>query len=336
MSPARPRGRSREAATSSPAARSSCSAPTCARASRSTSRSRAPAARTRSCSSTRPSAACASSRSRATSRSRSPATASTRSTPPTPSAGRAHDRDGRVVPRQRARGQPLVEVDFEDFPELIDALGGVTVNSKTRSARRRSTTSGRDSGSRRASNELDGEPRARVRARAQEPLRARGGRPRPRRAPAGGAAGDRRPDRVARHLLPAAVGELEGAPALKTDMKGPALMALFADVATGNSDETEVLEATCCRGQQPVRLRGRQGGRRAEAGGWVIRPGLREVELGAALRSGRPSLVRGGRASSPSRPRLRGVLGRSPTSRPTRSRSPPSSCRSPCCRSPSP
>ena len=25
-------------------------------------------------------------------------------------------------------------------------------------------------------------------------------------------------------------------------------MALFADVATGNSDETEVLEATCCRG----------------------------------------------------------------------------------------
>jgi hypothetical protein len=34
--------------------------------------------------------------------------------------------------------------------------------------------------------------------------------------------------------------------ALKTDMKGPALMALFADMATGNSDETDVLEAGCC------------------------------------------------------------------------------------------
>ena len=34
--------------------------------------------------------------------------------------------------------------------------------------------------------------------------------------------------------------------ALKSDMKGPALMALFADMATGNSDETDVLEAGCC------------------------------------------------------------------------------------------
>jgi hypothetical protein len=40
----------------------------------------------------------------------------------------------------------------------------------------------------------------------------------------------------------------KGPRALKTDMKGPALMALFADVATGNSGETAVLEATCCRG----------------------------------------------------------------------------------------
>ena len=29
-------------------------------------------------------------------------------------------------------------------------------------------------------------------------------------------------------------------------MKGPALMGLFADMATGNSDETDVLEGTCC------------------------------------------------------------------------------------------
>ena len=35
---------------------------------------------------------------------------------------------------------------------------------------------------------------------------------------------------------------------LRTDMNGLQLMGLFADMATGTSDETEVLEATCCRG----------------------------------------------------------------------------------------
>ena len=33
--------------------------------------------------------------------------------------------------------------------------------------------------------------------------------------------------------------------ALKTDMKGPQLLALFADLATGSSDETKVLEPSC-------------------------------------------------------------------------------------------
>jgi hypothetical protein len=31
-------------------------------------------------------------------------------------------------------------------------------------------------------------------------------------------------------------------------MNGFQLMALFADMATGNSSDTEVLEATCCNG----------------------------------------------------------------------------------------
>ena len=34
--------------------------------------------------------------------------------------------------------------------------------------------------------------------------------------------------------------------ALKADLKGPGLLALFADMATGSSDETAVLEAGCC------------------------------------------------------------------------------------------
>ena len=33
--------------------------------------------------------------------------------------------------------------------------------------------------------------------------------------------------------------------ALKSDMKGPALMALFTDLATGSSDATMVLEPSC-------------------------------------------------------------------------------------------
>jgi anionic cell wall polymer biosynthesis LytR-Cps2A-Psr (LCP) family protein len=33
---------------------------------------------------------------------------------------------------------------------------------------------------------------------------------------------------------------------VKSDMRGPALIALFTDMATGGSEETEVLEATCC------------------------------------------------------------------------------------------
>jgi hypothetical protein len=35
---------------------------------------------------------------------------------------------------------------------------------------------------------------------------------------------------------------------LRSDMNGLQLMGLFADMATGTSDQTEVLEATCCRG----------------------------------------------------------------------------------------
>ena len=33
--------------------------------------------------------------------------------------------------------------------------------------------------------------------------------------------------------------------ALKTDMKGPALLALFADIATSGADDTMVLEPSC-------------------------------------------------------------------------------------------
>jgi LCP family protein required for cell wall assembly len=142
----------------------------------------------------------------------------------------------------------LVEVDFEDFPEFIDALGGVTVESKTRICSPPFDNFWKGLRFKKGENELDGTRAlgfARVRknpcapaeddrdraARQQEVLRAIG-------------------DKI---TSPGAFVRLpwvswKGPRALKTDMKGPALMALFADVATGNSNETEVLEATCCRG----------------------------------------------------------------------------------------
>jgi LCP family protein required for cell wall assembly len=140
----------------------------------------------------------------------------------------------------------LVEVDFEDFPELIDSLGGVTVNNKTRICAPPFDNFWKGFRLRKGEHELDGRRAlgfARVRknncapgeddrdraARQQEVLRA---------------IGDAATSPSAFLRLP--LVSWRAPQALKTDMKGPALMALFADMATGNSDETEVLEAGCC------------------------------------------------------------------------------------------
>jgi LCP family protein required for cell wall assembly len=140
----------------------------------------------------------------------------------------------------------LVEVDFEDFPALIDALGGVTVNNKTRICAPPFDNFWKGFRLRKGEQELDGERAlgfARVRknncapgeddraraARQQEVLRAMG---------------DAATSPGTFFRLP--LVSWRAPQALKTDMKGPALMALFADMATGNSDETEVLEAGCC------------------------------------------------------------------------------------------
>jgi LCP family protein required for cell wall assembly len=140
----------------------------------------------------------------------------------------------------------LVEVDFQDFPELIDSLGGITVNNKTRICSPPFDNFWKGLNFRRGEIELNGrralgyarvrtnpcapgeDDRARA-ARQQEVLRAMG-------------------DKVSSpgtfFRLP--LVSWQAPKALKSDMKGPGLMALFADMATGNSDETEVLEAGCC------------------------------------------------------------------------------------------
>jgi LCP family protein required for cell wall assembly len=140
----------------------------------------------------------------------------------------------------------LVEVDFEDFPALIDALGGITVNNKSRICSPPFDNFWKGLNFRKGEIELDGrralgyarvrknpcapaeDDRARA-ARQQEVLRAMG-------------AQAKSPGTFFR--LPWV--SWKAPKALRTDMKGPGLMALFADMATGNSDETEVLEAGCC------------------------------------------------------------------------------------------
>ena len=140
----------------------------------------------------------------------------------------------------------LVEVDFEDFPELVDALGGITVNNRTRICSPPFDNFWKGLNLRRGEIELDGtralgyarvrknrcapgeDDRARA-ARQQEVLRAMG-------------------DKVTspETFLRLPWVSWQAPRALKSDMKGPGLMALFSDLATGNSDETEVLEAGCC------------------------------------------------------------------------------------------
>ena len=108
--------------------RSSCSAPTPApRARRRPARrsSARPRARTRSCSCASAAGATPRSRSRATPWSTSPATAATRSTPPTRSA--APSLAIKTVESYLGIDvNHLVEVNFENFPQLIDSLGGIT------------------------------------------------------------------------------------------------------------------------------------------------------------------------------------------------------------------
>jgi LCP family protein required for cell wall assembly len=139
----------------------------------------------------------------------------------------------------------LIEVDFEDFPALIDALGGVTVNVERRICSPPFDNFWKGLNFRPGEQELDGRRAlgfARIRkndcaqnetdveraARQQEVLN-----------------GIRR--RVA---SPATFFRLpwvswQAPKALKTDLNGPGLLALFADLATSGDSETRVLEPSC-------------------------------------------------------------------------------------------
>jgi LCP family protein required for cell wall assembly len=142
----------------------------------------------------------------------------------------------------------LVEVDFENFPDFIDSLGGITVNNPTRICSPPFDNFWKGLRFKKGEVELDG-------TRAL-------GYARIRKNPCAPAEDDRA--RAARQQkVLAAIGSQVKSPStflrlpwvswnaprtLRSDMNGPELMMLFADMATGSSEETSVLEATCCSG----------------------------------------------------------------------------------------
>jgi LCP family protein required for cell wall assembly len=142
----------------------------------------------------------------------------------------------------------LVEVDFKNFPDFIDSLGGVTVNNKTRICSPPFDNFWKGLRFKKGEIELNGK-RALGYARVRKNDCAIG-------------EDDR--DRAARQQrVLSAIGSRVKSPStfvrlpwvswnaprmLRSDMNGFELMMLFGDMATGTSDQTEVLEATCCRG----------------------------------------------------------------------------------------
>ena len=142
----------------------------------------------------------------------------------------------------------VVEVDFEEFPHFIDALGGVTVHNKTRVCSPPFDNFWKGLHFKKGELHLDGRRAlgySRVRKNSCAPNED-----------------DRDRARRQQEVL-AAIGSQAKSPStffrlpwvswnaprtLKSDLNGFQLMALFADMATGNSSDTEVLEATCCNG----------------------------------------------------------------------------------------
>jgi LCP family protein required for cell wall assembly len=139
----------------------------------------------------------------------------------------------------------LVEVDFEDLPEFIDAFGGVTVHVKNRICSPPFDNFWKGYNLRAGERELNGE-----RALGFARVRKNGCAP-----------NENDLDRAERQqellnairrkmLTPAGFLRLpliswQAPKALKTDLRGPGLMALAMDAAAGSSEDPIVLEPSC-------------------------------------------------------------------------------------------
>jgi LCP family protein required for cell wall assembly len=139
----------------------------------------------------------------------------------------------------------VVEVDFADFPELIDALGGITVNNKSRICSPPFDNFWKGYRLPKGEQKLDGE-RALGFARVRKNPCAPGEDDRTRAARQQEVLGAIR----GRLLSPTTFLRLPwvswNAPkTIETDMGPAGLFGLFTDLVTGNSEDSTVLEFTC-------------------------------------------------------------------------------------------
>lgn len=139
----------------------------------------------------------------------------------------------------------LIEVDFEDFPKFIDSLGGITVNNKSRICAPEFDNFYRGYKLPKGEQELDG----------REAL----GFARVRSNPCAPAENDLARAERQQEVLSGIRGQLTSvgtffrlpwvswrAPqTIRTDLRGPGLLMLAADIATGGAGDTRVLEPSC-------------------------------------------------------------------------------------------
>jgi LCP family protein required for cell wall assembly len=139
----------------------------------------------------------------------------------------------------------VVEVDFADFPELIDALGGINVNVRRRIC----------------APPFGNFPRGIHLGRGKHHLNGRRalGFARVRKNPCNRAEDDRARAKRQQQVLAAIRSRLlspvtffrlpwvswQAPKTVRTDMAGPNLLALFGDLVSGGTGKTRVLEPTC-------------------------------------------------------------------------------------------
>jgi len=136
----------------------------------------------------------------------------------------------------------LIEVDFEDFPDFIDAMGGITVNNKRKICAPEFDNFFRGFNLKKGERKLNGRRAlgfARVRKNPCAPAENDLDRAGRQQEVLNGIRG--------RLLSPSTFLRLplvswKAPRTIRTDLRGPGLMALAADLATGGSGDSRVLE----------------------------------------------------------------------------------------------
>jgi LCP family protein required for cell wall assembly len=139
----------------------------------------------------------------------------------------------------------IIEVDFKDFPELIDALGGITVNNPTRICSPEFDNFWKGFRLPKGEQHVDGTTAlgfARVRKNNCAPAETDIDRAKRQQEVFSGIR--------SKLVSPTTFFRLpwvswKAPKTIRSDMGGPQLMGLFTDLVTGNTDETTVLEPSC-------------------------------------------------------------------------------------------